>query len=750
MSWAQRGTSEDRVFFQVHGLPQVLKLKIAADSPLHHLFEHIPAQKYQPPLCIDGPEYTWRDIVLDPLKTPEDYDMPSGERNVQAVHVHFPLVSPRTALNAQQSSARGGEDSHQHHHDDTPRNAMTSARLSIDGDRRSPLPNSARAGETATPTMYRASPRNGVQPIPSVDKIIDDLTQALRGAEDEIDELQKPVADKTRLLDSAKPEKVQELEKENARLKTELDAGSMAIAAARFLTLPELERQPPRRCIVLLPAAVLNRSRLLTKLSTTLHKPSVVRKTKSMSCKSALLTRHGFWTLRSQRRCKSLEKENARLKTELDAERRESDSKQEAIQILRNKISALESAASRQEAAIFENSGNAGGVGSQAAEALATSLRHHCHSLEGELANREDDVRQLNAKINSLQIDLDVLRSGAENDARSHKEALERLEATYVVQRKKDEASLDSEESLRLRIDRLERENAILQSDNTTLAQRVVAAESNKTELRGARNQHEIDTAAWGAQKNAFEKEIKALREKNADQLLQSQRHEKVLGERNASLQEKIAFFEDPRSVNQREEEYQQRELEMRSRLRDALAENDRLKTIHKDLKRQVSELETSLFECNNVLVRVQRENTDLKRAGVGYAATSQSVTPRDTGRLPASARTMSAHQNIVGSPLPAVPQAVATSVANSIAQESALLHIDPFSLVRGSPADGRGTSQSPNVADALLLSRHGGNSFRVAGPTGAEDLRSGSRSSQLLSGGTPTAAANLAEFQDA
>jgi hypothetical protein len=230
--------------------------------------------------------------------------------------------------------------------------------------------------------------------------------------------------------------------------------------------------------------------------------------------------------------------------------------------------------------------------------------------------------------------------------------------------------------------------------------------------------------------------------------LLQSQRHEKVLGERNASLQEKIAFFEDPRSVTQREVEYQQRELEMR--LRDALAENDRLKTIHKDLKRQVSVLETSLFERNNVLVRVQRENTDLKRAGVGYAATSQSITPRDTGRLPASARTMSANQNMVGSPMPAVPQAVAASIANSKAQEPALLHIDPFSLVRGSPAGGRVASQSPNVADALLLSRHGGNSFRVAGPTGAEDLRSGSRSSQVLTGGTPTAAANLAEFQDA
>jgi hypothetical protein len=70
--------------------------------------------------------------------------------------------------------------------------------------------------------------------------------------------------------------------------------------------------------------------------------------------------------------------------------------------------------------------------------------------------------------------------------------------------------------------------------------------------------------------------------------------------------------------------------------------------------------------------------------------------------------------KSVVGSPMPAVPQAVAASIANSKAQESALLHIDPFSLVRGSPADGRVASQSSNVADALLLSRHGGNRFRV------------------------------------
>lgn len=650
MSWQQRGNhgNEDRVFFQVHGLPQVLKLKIASDSPLHHLFEHIPAQKYQPPLCIDGPEYIWRELVLDPLKTPEDYDMPAGERNVQVIQVNFPLVSPRTALHAQQS--RGGDESHQHLHEDTPRNGAMSARLSIDGDRRSPMPNSARAGETATPTAYnnRASPRT--QPLPSVDKIIDDLTQALRGAEDEIEELQKRLAEKTRQVEHSKPEKLQELERENAR-----------------------------------------------------------------------------------------------LKAELDSERRENDSKQEAIQILRNKISAHEAAASRIQETAAAADGGSGGGGSNAAEALATSLRHHCHSLEGELTNREDEVRQLLLKISGLETDLEVVRSSAEEDAKCHKEALERLEATYAVQRKKDEASLDSEDSLRLRIDRLERENAILQSDNTTLAQRVVAAENNKSELRGLRNQHEIDTAAWGAQKNAYEKEIKSLREKCAEQLLQSQRHEKVLSERNASLQEKIAYFEDPRSVTQREEEFQQRELEMRSRLRDALAENDRLKTIHKDLKRQVSELETSLFECNNVLVRVQRENTDLKRAGIGFANSSQNGTPRFEGRLPASARTSSAPQQMIGSPLPAAPQQASAAVASSKAADSALLHIDPFSLVRGTPADVRG-STSPNVSDALLLSRHA-NSFRGAAPA-AEDPRSGSRTSSAVNA-TPNAAA-LAEFQDA
>lgn len=635
MSWRSpvNGNSDERVYFQVHGLPQIFKLKIGSDSPLHHLFEHIPTAKYQPPLCIDGPEFVWREIVLDPFKTPDEYGMPSGDRNVQTIHVNFPLVSPRSALHAQQS--RGDEG----YEKDTPREArggqaLGSARLSIEGDRRSPLPS---AREIATPTnTVRASPRN--PPLPSVDKIIDDLTQALRGAEDEIEDLQQ-----------------------------RLDATSQQVE----------ELQPAK--------------------------------------------------------FNEIKNENARLTSELESERRENDSKQEAIQILRNKIVALEAAASRTQDSITSEPSQGGSVaGTHATDALVNSLRHHCHSLEGELANREDDIRQLNARIASMNAEIDVVRSTATDEARQHREAVERLQATYAAQRQKDESHLEGEDSLRVRIDRLERENAILQSDNTTLAQRVVAAEQTKTDLRGQRNQHEIETAAWNAQRNAFEKEIKALREKNADQTLTSQRHEKVLSERNSALQEKIAFFEDPRSVSQREEEYQQRELEMRSRLRDALAENDRLKTIHKDLKRQVSELETSLFECNNVLVRVQRENTDLKRAGYGSVpGTPQNGTPRFEGRLPASQRTMAAQPVgaiLVGSPVPTAPLPAGSGIANSKAADNALLHVDPFSLIRG---ETRSTS-SPNIADALLLSRLG-NSANNSRPSSV-----------------PSTQQALSEFQDA
>lgn len=650
MSSQQSYRNDERVYFQVHGLPQVFKLKIAADSPLHHLFDHIPTQKYQPPLCISGPEFVWRDTVLDPNKTPDDYRMDTGERSVQTITVNFPLVSPRSALEAQQLRNIGaGDDSNASHmyERETPRTAerhaapLNSGRLSIEGDnRRSPLPPSARSagGDGFTsPVTNSLSGRNVTPPLPSVDKIIDDLTQALRNAEDEIEELQGQVEAKERHIQSLNPQ----------------------------------------------------------------------------------------WVAK-------LEQDNARLQAELDAERKENDLRQESIQILRNKIAALEGAAARaasqqthevSTSPVPSLAASALGT-SAAAEALVASLRHHCNSLEGEVATRDEDIRQLNQKLEQSARDLGDERAARENEAKLHREALDKLDATKYALNKKDESALNTTDELRMRIDRLERENAIMQADNTTLAQRVVAAEVHKNELRGVRNQYDIDTAAWGAQKNAYDKEIKALREKLAEQMLQSQRHEKVLAERNSALQEKIAFFEDPRSVTQREEEYQQRELEMRSRLRDTLAENDRLKTISKDLKRQVSELETSLFECNNVLVRVQKENTDMKKAGISAAPLSLGVTPR----LSASARTPSAAQQYIGSPIASVPASASAAVAASKAADSALLHVDPFSLVKSHSANDRSYS-SPNVADALLLSRH------TATATPATEMDGGARNSSSVSG---------------
>lgn len=609
--------NDDRVFFQVHGLPQVLKLKIATDSPLHHLFDHIPTKSYQPPLCVDGPEFIWNDQPLDPNKTPEEYGMQTGDKNVQTIVVNFPLVSPRSALQAQRLNADIGEAQvEQPQNEATPRigdrvGLINSARLSIEG--RSPLPSSRSVPQPQTP-------------IPSVDKIIDDLTQALRSAEDEIEDLQARLDQKTQQCEALQP-----------------------------------------------------------------------------------------------RRVADLEAEVTRLTEELDVERRQGDSKQEAIQILRNKISALESAAARNSTVAESTSTSTSFAGNnlnnQAAEALTTSLRHHCHSLEEELAAREDEIRHLNGKLEASAREVETANAACEEESKKLREALERLDATKIAMSRRDEKSESSTDELRLRIDRLERENAILQSDNTMLAQRVMATEAHKAEARGLRNQQDIDAAAWNAQKSALEKENKALREKLTEHMVQSQRHEKVLTDRNAALQEKIAFFEDPRSISMREEEYQQREVEMRSRLRDTLAENDRLKTVHKDLKRQVAELETALFECNNVLVRVQKENSDLKKSdrGSSFLPSALSTTPR----LPASSRVALTAQSL-GSPINSVPLPAALSVAQSKAADTALLHIDPFSLMKGSAVAASATSErgfsSPNIADNLLLSRHVGSSEQLSG----------------------------------
>lgn len=600
---------DERVFFQVHGLPSVLKLKIALDSPFHHLFDHIPAKRYQP-ANTSGPEYTWGsdNTVLDPLKTPADYQMEPGDKSVHVITVNFPPLPVHNASNPRTLFA----DDERGDQVDTPGRGLAplgSGRPSIDaGDRRSPLL-SGRQQQEASFASARSPRVTTTGAMASVDKIIDDLTQALRVAEDEIEDLQQRVDEKQR---------------EVRELAAHTDV----------------------------------------------------------------------------KRVTDLENENRRLKADLELERRENDSKQEAIQILRNKISALEAAANRsldQVSLTPPTPAASSGLNTAgAAEALATSLRHHCHSLEEELSHREEEIRHLNQRMEQLRKELSEQAVAYEQLAKQKQETNEKLDATRVAMTKVDERALNTVDDCKVRIDRLERENAILQSDNTTLAQRVVAAEQQKSDLRSLRNEFDLEKAAWGAQKSALEKENKSLREKCADQLLQSQRHEKVLAERNASLQEKIAFFEDPRSVNQREEEFQQREIEMRARLRDTLAENERLKTVQKDLRRQVSELETSLFECNNVLVRVQKENTDLKRGGV--SSTSVSSTPRFESRLPAAARTTSSVASpYSNSPLPAVTPSSAMKPGDNV-----LLHTDPFSLIKGLP----GVS-SPNIADTLLLSRH-------------------------------------------
>jgi chromosome segregation ATPase len=331
--------------------------------------------------------------------------------------------------------------------------------------------------------------------------------------------------------------------------------------------------------------------------------------------------------------------------------------------------------------------------------------------LEAEVQHREEDIRQLNNKVSELLEEKDKALAKADEANRLRGEVQEKLDATRVVLSRRSDESVSDMDTLRTRIDRLERENAMLTCDNQSLAQRVMTIENVKNELRAARNEHDIECSAWNAAKNALEKEIKSLKEKLADQQLQSQRHEKSLADRNAALQEKIASFEDPRNATQREEELKQRESELRARLRDTLAENERLKTLLKQAKQSCSELETSLFESNSVLIRVQKENMELKRSG------SSTPTAQSTPRGAASRRgdpfagAMASPTNATGAPTGINNSNLSSGYAatqGAATKEINLLNIDPFSLAR---VDTRTSSRSPHGVD---VGGTGTGSFRM------------------------------------
>jgi predicted nucleic acid-binding Zn-ribbon protein len=77
----------DRCFFQVY-LPnsrEAVKLKLAPDCPLIHLFQH---PKLQLPASLEGLTFSQRNIPnLDPDRTPEYYGMGTGENDVNDIHV---------------------------------------------------------------------------------------------------------------------------------------------------------------------------------------------------------------------------------------------------------------------------------------------------------------------------------------------------------------------------------------------------------------------------------------------------------------------------------------------------------------------------------------------------------------------------------------------------------------------------------------------------------------------------------------
>jgi predicted nucleic acid-binding Zn-ribbon protein len=75
-----------RVFFQIHGLDTVYKLKLSPRSSFRHLFSHVPISRGGDPVRA---RFIWFDTVLQPDLTPSDYAMAPGEHNAHVVRVEF-------------------------------------------------------------------------------------------------------------------------------------------------------------------------------------------------------------------------------------------------------------------------------------------------------------------------------------------------------------------------------------------------------------------------------------------------------------------------------------------------------------------------------------------------------------------------------------------------------------------------------------------------------------------------------------
>jgi chromosome segregation ATPase len=637
--WRGAGVPEDRVYFHVHGLPVVHKLKISLDSQLKHLFEHIPAKRYQPAQCLDGPEYYWDDVLLDAELTPEDYHMKTGDQNIHVVHVHFPVGSA-----AVDSARRAPDDA-----SPAPRLAPSSSAADSPGSTEGAV--LTHRAKTGAPAARQAAlltsplPPPQQQPVPpaggEANKIIDDLTQALRQAEDEIDDLQHQ------------------------------------LAAART----DPKEQP-----------------LLLRLE------------------------------ESRKYAARLEAEITPLRVSLEDTQRELESQRQANDVLRSKIALMEDSARRQteEATPTDTSNNDRSVSQTAAvDALVTSLRTHVNSLEQEVQHREEELRGLRRNIDELKAANEQKRQTIEDAQNNCLQLQKNLEAQRAAILSRSEGDSAEVQLLKRRIRELEDDSAGLRVDNQQLAQRVVAAESIKSELRATKSQLDVESSRSTVEKLALEKELKIARDKLLDQHSQYLRNEKTLSERLSILQDHINKLEDPRSALEREEESKLREQELRSKFRDALAENDRLKNQVKAANQAVAQLEASLFDCNNVLVRVQKENTEMKRQAAAGTSTPRGVSSESRRQF----RDPSVLATGGFSSPTAVPPATSSANPRELAS---FLNADPYSLLKyadrsgsqpqqatGTPrvgVDGHGFEQAAGPRITAVESSRGPSSFQDVG----------------------------------
>lgn len=87
--------TDSRVYVHIIGLPSVYKLKISRESPLRHLFSHVPTERHAPPNATGEVDFLFKGEKLDPNATAAQYNLPTGEDHAVDIHVHYHLLPSR-------------------------------------------------------------------------------------------------------------------------------------------------------------------------------------------------------------------------------------------------------------------------------------------------------------------------------------------------------------------------------------------------------------------------------------------------------------------------------------------------------------------------------------------------------------------------------------------------------------------------------------------------------------------------------